>query len=129
MGHSLRVEGSAFRQLSSGKIQALGTGFEKSLEDQLFDIETPKVIEDLMEDITVFQFIRRGEEVLPSNSWWACTRTHAIGLRTQAPSLASRETDLEPSIQKLRVQCVTTTLIVYLCYENSYNDSLLGHCH
>jgi hypothetical protein len=104
--------------LASGKIQPLGAGFRNPLQDQFFNVRTAKIIEDLMIDILVFEFIRKDEEALPSDSWWACTRTRALVHRLL--SLAKRDKVKKQSIKELRVQCVTTTLIMYLCCENSY---------
>ena len=104
--------------LSSGKIKPLGRGFQGPLLDHFFDIETSKIIEELMGDILAFEYIRTDDEALPSDSWWACTRTRAIVHRLL--SLPRSEKDNKPPIQELQVQCVATTLILYLCYENSY---------
>ena len=104
--------------LDSGKIKTLGSGFQGPLQDEFFDTKTATIIDDLMIDILVFEFICIDDEALPSDSWWACTRTRAIVHRLL--SLAKRDNDKKPSIQELQVQCVTTTLVMYLCYENSY---------
>ena len=106
------------KALRSGKIKPLGRGFQGPLLDQFFDIESSKIVEELMDDILAFEYIRGDDEALPSDSWWACTRTRAVVHRLLA--LTRIEEDNKPSIQELRVQCVATTLILYLCYENSY---------